>query len=188
MKFKFVDLGAQGFVIEPRYWFFGWTKSKRIVGRPSLVKALVQARSFLPRGWNFKIWDCQRPRFVQIAMLQSFLKRLRAAHPDWPRQKLIETLFTFGARPILKVTRLDTHRNGGAVDLTLIDARGRELYLGTDHDDLTEAAALDYYETKKKLTPRELEARDNRRRLKKAMLRAGFEGLVAEWWHWSLDK
>ena len=188
MKYKFVDLGKHGFVIEPRYWFWGWTKSGRIVGRPSVAKALARARSFLPRGWNFKIWDCQRPRFVQILMLQSFLKRLRAAHPEWSRKKLIETLFTFGARPLLKVKRLDTHRNGGAVDLTLIDDRGRELYLGTDHDDLTEGAALDYYESKRGLAPRELEARDNRRRLKKAMLQAGFNIYAPEWWHWSLDK
>jgi D-alanyl-D-alanine dipeptidase len=188
MKFKFVDLGAHGFVIEPRYWFWGWTRSGRVVGRPSVAQALVRARSYLPRGWNFKIWDCQRPRFVQVLMIESFRKRFRALHPEWTRSRVVKTVYGFAARPTPTVKRLDAHRNGGAIDLTLVDARGQELYMGTDHDDLTEVAALDYYETKKKLMPRELEARDNRRRLKKAMLRAGFEGLVAEWWHWSLDK
>jgi D-alanyl-D-alanine dipeptidase len=186
MRFKFVDLAKSGFVIEPRYWFWGWTKSGRVVGRPSLVRALVAARSYLPRDWNFKVWDCQRPRFVQLLMIESFRKRFRALHPDWTRQQIQKTIRTFAAVPALRVTRPDAHRNGGAIDLTLVDARGQELYMGTDHDDLTPVAALDYYETKKKLTLRELEARDNRRRLGKAMLRAGFEGLPSEWWHWSI--
>ena len=94
----------------------------------------------------------------------------------------------FGAKPLRKVTRLDTHRNGGSFDLTIIDRSGEELYMGTDHDDLTEKAATDYFESKKKLSPREREAKKNRRLLKHVLNKIGLLNYRREWWHWSWDK
>ena len=57
--------------------------------------------------------------------------------------------------------------------------------MGTDHDDLTPRAALDYFEGRKRLTPLEGEARRNRRKLRSALSKAGFLGYAPEWWHWS---
>ena len=94
-------------------------------------------------------------------------------------------VFRFGARPIKTVTRLDTHRNGGSFDLTIISKQGDELYMGTDHDDLTEKAATDYFEKKKNMHAPEREARKNRKLLARVMRRAGFLNYASEWWHWS---
>ncbi|HSD12823.1 MAG TPA: M15 family metallopeptidase [Patescibacteria group bacterium] len=185
---RFVDLARDGYVIEPRYWFWGWSSSPRVLARGSLAAALRRSKKELPKGWNFKVWDCQRPRRVQLLMLDSFRRRLRAAHPGWSKAKLEKVLFTFGARPTLRVTRLDAHRNGGAIDLTLVDAKGRELWMGTDHDDLTERAALDYFETNAPRNAMDREARKNRRLLKRVMLSAGFLIYPPEWWHWSYAK
>lgn len=184
MKPRLVDLAKDGYIMEPRYWFFGWSKSPRVLGHEGMAESLRCAKRLLPKGRNFKIWDCQRPRFVQVLMLNSFKKRFRAAHPEWSTAKLTKTLYTFGARPYWKTERLDVHRTGGAVDLTIVDEKGSELYMGTDHDDLTDAAALDRYEHGKKLSPREREARENRRLLKRVMLKAGFKIYAPEWWHW----
>ncbi len=188
MKIRLVDLSRRGFVIEPRYFFWGWSKSPKILGRASLVDALVRARKHLPKGFNFKIWDCQRPRSVQILMLKSFVRRFRAAHPAWSKARLEKTLYTFGARPTMRVTKLYTHRLGGAIDLTIIDKKGDELFMGTDHDDLTERATLEYYETRKPKTALDREARKNRRLLKRVMLKAGFMIYPPEWWHWMFDR
>ena len=84
--------------------------------------------------------------------------------------------------------RLDTHRNGGSFDLTIVNREGEELYMGTDFDDLTDKAATDYFEHKKKLTYMEKEARNNRRLLKITMIQAGFKNYDPEWWHWSTEK
>ncbi len=121
-------------------------------------------------------------------MLDSFRRRFRVLHPRWSKAQIEKAVFSFGARPLRRVTRLDTHRNGGSFDLTIIDRNGEELYMGTDHDDLTEKAATDYFEGKKKLSSREREARKNRRLLKRVMGKVGFINYTREWWHWSYEK
>lgn len=184
----FVDLAKDGYVLEPRYHFFGWTYSPKVLGRKSLAVALRKARTFLPKGYNFKIWDCQRPRAVQLRMIASFRRRFAVAHPEWDKERLEKELYTFASRPKLKVVRLDHHRNGGAIDLTIVDAEGRELWMGTDHDDLTPVAALDYFEGRKLKRASDKEAQVNRRLLKKVLLKAGFEDYAPEWWHWGFSK
>jgi D-alanyl-D-alanine dipeptidase len=185
---KLVRLARYKFIVEPRYYYFGWSKLPHIVGRPTLVKALVRARTYLPKGYNFKVWDCQRPRYVQLAMIASFRRRLKLQHPRATPQQISKMVTQFAAKPLVHVPRFDTHRHGGAIDLTIVDRRGNELYMGTDHDDLTVKAAAAYYEGKPKLSPPELEARRNRRILVRVMKRAGFENYAPEWWHWSFPR
>lgn len=192
---KFVDVAKYKFVLEPRYYFFGWSGSSKVLARKSAIEQLVKARKLLPKGYNFKIWDAQRPRSVQLAMLDSFRRRfstLRIRRGErlirLSRSEIEKMVFTFGAKPLLCVTRLDTHRNGGSFDLTVVDRSGKELYMGTDHDDLTERAGTDYFEKKPRLTASELEARKNRRLLKRIMLKTKFLNYHREWWHWSWPK
>jgi D-alanyl-D-alanine dipeptidase len=70
-----------------------------------------------------------------------------------------------------------------AVDVTLVDAQGRELDMGTPFDDLTErshpareALMLERGE----ITPEQLA---NRRLLRSAMESTGWLGISREWWH-----
>lgn len=187
-KIRFVNVAEYGFVAEPRYYFFGWAKSSKIMGRASAVKALARAKRFLPKRYTFKIWDCKRPYAVQALMIESFKKRLRQLYGDLSPQDKKRLLIRFSGGLVRKVARLDTHRNGGSFDLTIVDRRGHELWMGTDHDDLTKKAAMDYYEEKKALTIMEKEARKNRRLFKKVLKKAGFENYTPEWWHWSYGK
>jgi len=75
MKLKFIDLKNYGFVLEPRYYFYDWAKTGKILARESLVKKLIESKSFLPKGYNLKIWDCKRPRKLQLTMIESFKRR-----------------------------------------------------------------------------------------------------------------
>jgi D-alanyl-D-alanine dipeptidase len=68
------------------------------------------------------------------------------------------------------------HTRGCAVDLTLVDAAGNELPMGTGFDDFTERAHRDCTD----LTPEELH---NRKFLEQCMIEEGFVGLSTEWWH-----
>jgi len=185
---KFVDLKNYKFVLEPRYYFYGWSSSSRILGRVSAVKALVKARTFLPEGYNFKIWDCYRPRRIQIKMLESFRKRLHIIYPTLSPLARKKRLFTFGGYPHLRISHLGTHRRGGAFDLIIVDRARNELYMGSDHDDLTGRAETDYFENKKRLTLVEKIAKKNRRLLKRVMRKAKFMNYSPEWWHWSFNK
>ncbi|MFH1182695.1 MAG: M15 family metallopeptidase [Candidatus Moraniibacteriota bacterium] len=188
MKLEFVDLKNYSFILEPKYYFYGWSRSGKILARKSVAEKLVEAKKYLPRGYNFKIWDCKRTLATQILMLESFRKRLKSSHSKLSKKQIEELVWTFGAKPVRKVERLDVHRNGGSIDLTIVNQKGEELYMGTEFDDLTEKAATDYFEKKKNLNLLKKEARKNRGLLKRIMKKAGFINYDLEWWHWSYDK
>jgi zinc D-Ala-D-Ala dipeptidase len=75
------------------------------------------------------------------------------------------------------------HSFGMAVDITLVDAAGRELDMGTRFDDLSERShpALE----DELLARGELRAAhvENRRLLRDVMREAGWRGINSEWWH-----
>ena len=187
-KIKFVEVKRYGFITEPRYYFWGWNKSPRILARNSAVRALIKAKKLLPKGYNFKIWDAKRTYNVQAEMVKSFRRRLKLLHPKLSKNKLEKLVFKFSGGLAKSVKRLDAHRKGGSFDLTIINKKGEELYMGTDHDDLTKKAATDYYEKKKNLNHLEKEAKKNRRLLKRVLEKTGFRNYTPEWWHWSYDR
>jgi zinc D-Ala-D-Ala dipeptidase len=184
----YVNVSEYGFTVEPRYYFYGWSRSPMIVGREPAVRALLVARSRLPVGFNFKIWDMKRSLKTQALMRASFRRRLRLANPDLPGTELEALVTRFGAKySSPRRAKRDTHIRGGAVDLTILDDQGSELYMGTDHDDLSAKAALDYYEATSPRSALDRAAQMNRRMLKRSMLAAGFSPYRFEWWHWSFD-
>lgn len=75
------------------------------------------------------------------------------------------------------------HSFGMAVDVTLVDAAGRELDMGTGFDDLTERshpALEEEFAARGELQALHL---DNRRLLREAMHASGWRGIRTEWWH-----
>jgi D-alanyl-D-alanine dipeptidase len=177
-----------GFVNEPRYYVYGWSKSSTIKARPSVIRKLKLARTLLPRGYNFKIWDGQRTYATQLLMHRNFRRRLKKMYPRLTPKKLDQLATKFSGGLVKRITRLDTHRRGGALDLTIVDRHGDELYMGTDLDNLTIKARTNYYEHKTKLSAKEIIARRNRRLLKRVMTKAGFKNYAPEWWHWSYTR
>ena len=181
---KFIKFKSSDFVLEPRYYFYGWKISSEMKARPSVVAALKKAKRLLPKGYTLKLWDTERNYKTQILMSKSFAKRLILMYKNKNIPKL---LARYAGSVSRRVLRLDTHRNGGALDVAIVNDRGAELYMGTDHDDLTEKATLWYYEKKKKLSIFEREARKNRLLLARVMKMAGFREYAPEWWHWSYE-
>jgi D-alanyl-D-alanine dipeptidase len=75
------------------------------------------------------------------------------------------------------------HSYGMAVDVTLADAQGRELDMGTPFDDTTELShpALEHaHAAAGLLTDQQLA---HRRLLRTAMLHADWQAISTEWWH-----
>lgn len=78
------------------------------------------------------------------------------------------------------------HNYGLAVDLTIVDALGRELPMGTPVDHLGPEANIDREDdlvARGVITAAE---RDNRLLLRRVMKAAGFKPLRSEWWHFNL--
>jgi D-alanyl-D-alanine dipeptidase len=76
------------------------------------------------------------------------------------------------------------HNFGLAVDLTIIDADGNELDMGTAYDTfdpLSQPALEVKFETEGKLTGEQIA---NRKLLRRIMEEAGFIQLPHEWWHY----
>ncbi|HUQ28786.1 MAG TPA: M15 family metallopeptidase [Usitatibacter sp.] len=124
------------------------------------VEAIAARRSDL----RLLILDALRPQRVQ--------ERMWAALQGTP-------LTQYLADP----ARGSIHSFGMAVDVTLADANGREVDMGTAFDDLSERShpALEaQHLARGELTREQVE---NRTLLRAAMDEAGWRGINSEWWH-----
>jgi D-alanyl-D-alanine dipeptidase len=120
------------------------------------VRKLQVAQQILrSQGYGLKIWDAWRPPEVQEALFD---------HGGYTG------MFT---PPSLMWSR---HCSGTAVDVTLVDASGRELEMPTGFDEASPRAAHT------SLLPPE-DVRQRRLTLQLAMTAAGFSMLSTEWWH-----
>lgn len=118
-------------------------------------KLAVAARHLDNRryGFRLKVWDCYRPRAVQYKMWEVM--------PD--------------ARYVADPKKGSRHNTGNAVDLTIVDAQGREVEMPTEFDNFTPQAWPN--------APTTPEAAYNRELLRYVMEQAGFKRLKTEWWH-----
>jgi len=143
--------------------------------------------------------DCAWLRIEAARGLESAANWLAAQHPghrllvlDALRpQRVQEAIWSDVAGTPAQIyfaepTRGSIHSFGMAVDVTLLDARGRELDMGSGFDEMslrshpaleTEQLALGA------ITQEHVAARE---RLRGAMAAGGFTGIPTEWWHFNL--
>jgi D-alanyl-D-alanine dipeptidase len=134
----------------------------------------VAADRALPEGLRLLMVECHRPLATQERYWKMDLADLREKHPDWPEDKLAEENAKFVAPPWI----VPPHTTGGAVDLVLVDAEGRNMDMGSP---LNEEGPLMRTDAAGVLP----EARENRLTLLRTMERAGFANYGHEWWHYS---
>ena len=124
--------------------------------RKSTAKALVKANEeFKSLGYRIKLFDCYRPLSVQKKM--------------W---KILP-----GTHYVANPAKGSKHNRGAAVDLTLVDAQGKELDMGTPFDFFGKKA----HHTCKTLPKKVLE---NRKLLKDVLNKYNFKSIFSEWWHY----
>ncbi|MES2350435.1 MAG: M15 family metallopeptidase [Pseudomonadota bacterium] len=122
-------------------------------------------------------WLAERRPDCQVLVLDA-LRPQRVQEQLWQALQGTE-LLGYIADP----ARGSIHSFGMALDLTLLDAQGREFDMGTGFDDLSERShpALEArLLTSGELTQQQI---DNRRLLRDAMFQAGWVGINSEWWH-----
>lgn len=125
--------------------------------RPEAAEALLAAqRKLQKQGFGFKLFDCYRPLSVQWKLWEKLPDERYVSHPK----------------------KGSMHNRGMAVDLTLVDANGRELDMGTPFDYFGKEAYHAYQE----LSPQVLK---NRKLMLETMESAGFRPIKTEWWHYS---
>lgn len=117
-------------------------------------------------GWSFIVFDALRPHSVQWVMWN----RVK----DTPKRKYVANA-EIGS----------PHNYGMAVDLSLLDEKGKEIDMGTGFDsfsELSEPKLEEKFLKEGKLTRRQME---NRLILRNVMTQAGFIQLSHEWWHYN---
>jgi D-alanyl-D-alanine dipeptidase len=128
-------------------------------------------------GWRG--WDLQK-KYAERAR-----RKIVEGHPDWSKEQVEEQLWTM-APPQRYIIKFASHRYGGSVDITVVDAKGGELDMGVPIGHVTgPESKLLYYELQDDLKDEEKTFRDNRRLLIRAMQEAGFHPYLEEYWHWS---
>ena len=184
-----VDLAPMGFVIARHSHERGWTDDPRCRLRRGVAEALCRARDRLPAGYNFKIVDGWRSWELQQAEADHAEREIRAAHPDWPDAAVAERVRVMAPR-VRVVPRLASHRYGGAVDLTIVDAAGVELDFGAPMNGAAgpEAELLWYEFLDPPAGSAARAARDRRRLLIRCLGAEGFGPYLPEFWHWGMDR
>jgi D-alanyl-D-alanine dipeptidase len=114
---------------------------------------------------------------------------LDALRPQRVQQALWDALDGTDLRMYLaEPARGSIHSFGMAVDITLLDAAGKELDMGTGFDDLSELShpALEAaHLASGALTQAQVA---HRQLLRDAMSQAGFVGIHSEWWHYDFGE
>lgn len=131
-----------------------YSSSECVLNVPAARRLASVQKSLEKEGLGLKIWDCYRPLSVQ--------------------QKLWDTVPD--SRYVASPVTGSRHNRGASIDLTLVDAKGKELPMPTGFDDFSPRAHRDYQNLSKQILR-------NRNKLQRAMEAAGFMGLPTEWWH-----
>lgn len=150
--------------------------------RKEAYERLREAKKYLPDGMRFRIWDAWRPFKLQEELYHKYAADIIRQHhlenaSEGEQRRVVRS---YVSEPRRDVELPPVHTTGGAVDLTLVGADGRELDMGTEFDAFVETTRTNYYE----LHEGNEIVRDNRRILYHAMTRAGFTNLPSEWWHY----
>jgi D-alanyl-D-alanine dipeptidase len=147
-----------------------------VLVRQGLALRLVDARNALPSDVDLKVIEGHRSVANQAAIIEQYTDELRELHPDADAVELNRLSSRFVA-PLA----VAPHVAGAAVDLTLVDSWGDELWMGTVVDATPEQSAGACFFNAEV----DAEARRNRTILADALSGAGLVNYPTEWWHWS---
>jgi len=174
---ELVDLaGIPGIRIDPRKRddTGSWRWARR-----GLADRLATAALALPSGLELLIVEALRSPERQRGYWNSYRADLHAHYPGLTEQRLYTLASRWVAPPDVA-----PHCTGGAVDLTLCDADGRELDLGSALDATPEQSSGACFTAAAIPRP----AAEHRAVLVRELTHAGLVNYPTEWWHWSFGE
>jgi D-alanyl-D-alanine dipeptidase len=145
--------------------------------RAGLAERLRSAHRELPAGVGLRVVEGHRSSADQQAIIRAYAAEVCAARPGISGAELAALTSRFVA-PL----EVAPHVAGAAVDLTLVDACGDELDLGTPIDATPEQSDGRCYFAAAGIGA---DARAHRDLLATVLGTAGLVNYATEWWHWS---
>lgn len=145
--------------------------------RAYIYELLKQARNHLPENYNFIIYEAYRPKAFQIKLWNSVVNQKAQEYPhlDTDSEEFIAICDVFAANPYRQGSG---HQSGAAVDVSLVDDKGKEYDMGGIVRGFDGTAEFDCPAISKT-------ARQNRHILKEALSKVGMVNYPSEWWHYS---
>lgn len=142
--------------------------------KESLAALSSAAKELRKKGYRLLIWDTYRPQKA----VDNFVTWIndpndagdKVFYPDLKKSDLVKGGY---------IATKSSHTRGSTVDLTLIKTDGSFVDMGGEFDLFSDISHPDY----NKLTR---EQKRNRKILRDAMFKAGFDGIDSEWWHFTL--
>lgn len=146
--------------------------------RKGVVERLIVAQRMLPQGVRLLIREGYRSLARQREYFKKYARELKVKHSGWCKKQLYVATCLYVAPP----DSAPPHTTGGAVDLTLCDAGGCELDMGTRLNATPEESGNRCFTYATNIAGK---AKMSRRLLIAAMENAGFVNYRSEFWHWS---
>jgi D-alanyl-D-alanine dipeptidase len=165
-----------GLIARPAYHLDGIPNAlPRIWVRQNVLDRLREAAGALPGGYRLVVLDGWRPKTVQSALFDGMHAQVVRDNPGLPEEEIERRTLHYAAKPSDDPACPSPHITGGSVDVTLADAGGVLLDMGSAFD---EASGRSWTQARVAAKPRE-----RRQILLAAMQAAGFTNLPSEWWH-----
>jgi D-alanyl-D-alanine dipeptidase len=145
--------------------------------RRGVLDRLRAADRALPAGIRLRVVEGCRSTHDQAAIIAAYGEQVRAARPRATDQEVHDLTSRYVA-PLA----MAPHVAGAAVDLTLVDADGQELWMGSALDATPEESEGRCFTDAEGLD--EIAIR-HRTMLVAALAPTGLVNYPTEWWHWS---
>lgn len=156
--------------------------------RQGVLAGLLRAQAALAQqhqGWRFRLFDAYRPNAVQAFMAEWEFRqhsggRPSSAMPEPERAAIYAKVWRIWGMPSEDPATPPPHSTGAAIDLTIADAAGVNIDMGSPIDENSGRSDPDYF----KISNPAIHA--NRMLLHGLMRAEGFHRHPREWWHFSL--
>jgi D-alanyl-D-alanine dipeptidase len=162
--------------------------------RQGVLTHLLEAQLLLQQrfpGWRIQIFDAYRPVEVQQFMVDYTFTEVVEAQgfnvtelSEAQQQAVWEQVYQFWASPSLNPATPPPHSTGAAVDVTLVDAAGRIVNMGSAIDEISTVSHPNYFADSTE--PVNQQYHTYRQLLADVMNAYGFRRHPNEWWHFSL--
>jgi D-alanyl-D-alanine dipeptidase len=153
--------------------------------RKSVYEKLKQAQALLPNGYRFCLYEGYRSLSLQKMLFDTRVNKIKNQHPNWSEKAIfLET--TKLVSPVINLdgsTNIPPHSTGAAVDVYLIDDRGKPIEMGIHPKDWMEDDDGSLSLTLSNIIS--AEAQKNRKLMSQVLLAVGFVNYPTEYWHWS---
>ena len=151
-----------------------WYAKRAGFVRETVANKLCFVQKNLPEGYKILLRCGYRSLKSQKKAFQAACDEVKKENPIWNKNKIKQE----ASKAAAPLDIVPPHSTGGAVDVSILNSKGRLLDMGTKLGEFKTKTATNSREISKK-------AQENRKLLIKLMKKAGFINYPTEWWHWS---